>query len=863
MTPPPFNADSLKIVLEQLHTFDALDAHAWASAAFVQDAVRQMPDLQNARPGKQLAFAVESVFAHTMPGVAPRHGKRLDTSWGEFGILAAQYFAPLKFGASAPGSLREAWGRIDRSILLYVFGRAEDSLTPGQIQSYKLVGDEPDVTPASTLSDWHRKGIQRLAGAIQARESFLMDRSRSAVRNHKDEATPAVNAARKKDGPHNVGRRSGLKPIQVVLIILLVSLLAAGAVVGLKAKRMYDHALLLRRDVSQLRVLVADPGLQTFQAAGPSLTRTRQDYLTLKTEANSFLWLAPWLNWVPEYGGDLASVQDLVTLSDSLLASADLTYQAILPLTNTMNGPDFDPALMTKLLQQAGPQLSEAKANLDQAVTAREHLNVDRLSPRLRDLITSDVDRMIPLMQDGLVFMMEAPRLAGATHEGPKTYLLLAQNSDELRPTGGFITAAATLLLQDGRISNLTFHDSGLLDNWQRPYPAAPWQLQQYMNSDVLILRDANWFVDFPTAALYAEYLYSFSSDHSVDGVIAFDQQALVDILRVVGPIRVEGAPEPIDADNVIAFMRASKTPSAEDLATPGWSNKIFINNITRALLTRIFAGNVDWTRFSKTLLQVLDEHHLLLQFDDPVVTPLLSKHAWDGALRPGTGDFLMVVDSNVGFNKTNAVVDTRISYEIDLSNPSSPMANLAITHTNHAQADVPCLPYGFLTEQDIKPDEWEGDYPIDRCFWDYLRFYTVPGAEILHANLQSIPAENMVSQHPVAPQVDVLEDDIPGIQGFGGLKLVPGGQTVETDFRFSLPDTILKSLQGTTSWIYRLRVQKQPGTLAVPIIVKVILPEGAVIQSKPAGMIAQGNALLLETTLRLDFDLEIQFNVP
>ena len=60
------------------------------------------------------------------------------------------------------------------------------------------------------------------------------------------------------------------------------------------------------------------------------------------------------------------------------------------------------------------------------------------------------------------------------------------------------------------------------------------------MNSPVLILRDANWFPDFPTSALYAESLYAYRYSHSVDGVIAFDQHLLVSLLEATGPLQVE-----------------------------------------------------------------------------------------------------------------------------------------------------------------------------------------------------------------------------------------------------------------------------------------------------------------------------------
>ncbi len=58
--------------------------------------------------------------------------------------------------------------------------------------------------------------------------------------------------------------------------------------------------------------------------------------------------------------------------------------------------------------------------------------------------------------------------------------------------------------------------------------------------AEFLVLRDANWFTDFPTSVEWIEYLYSYSRAHSVDGVIAIDQHVAVELLKVLGPIRVE-----------------------------------------------------------------------------------------------------------------------------------------------------------------------------------------------------------------------------------------------------------------------------------------------------------------------------------
>ena len=851
----------LKHILENSLQPQELDSHPWTKNLVVLDAIANTPELQDKSCGQQLVIAIGILFAQMMPSTAPRHGKRLDTSWGEFGILAAQYFAPLQFGAPSPVSLRDAWGRIDQSILLFVFGKPEDTLSDAEKETYKLVGNELEVAPNSTLSDWHRKGLQRLMEMIQARENYL-SKSMSKPAVILQDGLPGIRVddsfslsdIEDQDGKiKNSGSRRFVIPL---ITLALLSLILIG---GLKARKIYDLAVLVRQDVVHIQELIAEPipRLEQVKAVGPSLAALRQDFTKLKNETEPFFWMGPWLEWVPAYGGELASIRELVTIADSLLDSVNISYQAILPLLDENGLASLEPSRLSDLLNQAQPQLMEARQFLDQAVVARSHLDPDSLSLPVRDLILNDVDPLIGLMQDGLTVAVEFPRLMGATDEGPKTYLLLVQNEDELRPTGGFITAAGTLLVKDGSISNLTFQSSEVFDNWDRPYPVAPWQLSHYMNSRVLIFRDANWFTNYPTAALYAEYLYSYTNSHSVDGVIAFDQQMLVEVLGVTGPIEVEGVPYLIDTSNVVSYMRSAKTPTAEDLVSPDWNNKVFINKLTHALIAKIFSGDVQGEQLSIMLLRALDEHHLLVQLDSPTMTSLLERYHWDGAVRSEAGDFLMVVDSNIGFNKTNAVVESSFSYDVDLTSPLSPTASLTVFHKNNAAEIVFCKHWNKVRA------EGEKGYPITDCYWNYLRVYMKERTKLLDATPQSVPDNWMILKQENPGQVDILEEEIDGVQAFGTLQVLLGGQSLSTSFQFALPADILSVESGSDQMVYHLKVQKQPGTSAAPITIRVHLPKNASIETIPAGAVIQDNNILYQTNLRTDIEFEVVFVLP
>ena len=163
----------LRAILEHALQPQFLDAHPWTRSLLVRQAILDMPELQNKSPGQRLVLAISKVFTQMIPSAAPRHGKRLDTRWGEFGLLAAEYFAPLLFGEPTPTSLREAWGHIDQSILLFVYGKPGQTLSEPEKEPYRLVGNEPEIAPNSTLSDWHRNGLECLFEMIVQRESYL------------------------------------------------------------------------------------------------------------------------------------------------------------------------------------------------------------------------------------------------------------------------------------------------------------------------------------------------------------------------------------------------------------------------------------------------------------------------------------------------------------------------------------------------------------------------------------------------------------------------------------------------------------------------------------------------------------------
>jgi len=146
-------------------------------------------------------------------------------------------------------------------------------------------------------------------------------------------------------------------------------------------------------------------------------------------------------------------------------------------------------------------------------------------------------------VRTGLELTGVAPQLLGA--DRPRTYLLLFQNEDELRATGGFVSAVGRATIDAGKIISLTVEDSYAVDDFTTPYPDAPAPMLDYMGIDLWVLRDSNWSPDFPVAARQAISLYTQTRGGTIDGVIALNQQVVEALVDGLGPLTIDGRPSP------------------------------------------------------------------------------------------------------------------------------------------------------------------------------------------------------------------------------------------------------------------------------------------------------------------------------
>lgn len=669
-------------------------------------------------------------------------------------------------------------------------------------------------------------------------------------------------------------KRRGRTFVLVALLLIVTGCLLMLGVAWVKYDRVrtcLDSGLARMRF---MRDLVPDQmstsaGL-TLREADTQLRGLHDDLVCLKAEVREFLPVLPLLGWLPRVGPDIASAPVLLQMAEALADGGLLVMDALAPVIAQIqpvasSAPDageqkLDLPEGLKTLAASHTSLAEADAKLQLAAELQASLDESALSPRTAQLLAL-TERYLPLLRTGVRFARIAPDLLGV--QEPGTYLILAQNDDERRPTGGWISGLGLVTISQGQVVEMDFRDSWAVDNPAVPHDTPPDSMLRALWAELWFFRDANWSPDFPTSAQVAEHILATDQGITVDGVIAVDQRALQLLVAAMEPITVDSSEEPITGANVLSFIRDSWTEPQEGVTwAESWTEwathrKDFMADLVGAMVDRAQSQpqSVDLAKLADAVWRGLNERHILVYLHDAGAAGLLASQGWDGALVETQGDYLQVVDANVGFNKVNPNVHQTIDYRVDLSDLAQAKAEVRVRYDNRSQRTV---------ESCLQEVEWMTSYQerMHGCYWDYVRFYVPEGSRLLTSERESLPPGSLLDRYRFASPGDAGPSIGPVERGkvpFGLFLVLAPGEQRDVHLAWQLPQGIIQK-EGDT-WRYRLLVQKQAGAPAIPLRVTVGLPSGVQLTAaQPEPFSVQGDVLTFELSLETDQHVEIMF---
>ena len=597
----------------------------------------------------------------------------------------------------------------------------------------------------------------------------------------------------------------------------------------------------------------------------------RTDVVALRREVGFLLPLTPFLGWIPVAGPLLAAAEPLLDMADHGSAAGVYLFRSLAPALDVVVADDGGtltsrlPEVMT-VVENAAPDVVQARLAMDGLVAARAAItDAEALPWRVRQLLAR-LDNLLPLAQDGLDLLGVLPTLAG--NERPMTYLLVVQNEDELRPTGGFISGAGLLTVSQGRIAGIEFQDANLVDRLLQnsaAYDYPPDPLRRFMGLDYFLFRDANYWADFPTSAEQMLALYELGQGTAPDGVIAVNQRFVQMLLEVTGPVAVPALDLTLTSNDIVPLLREAWTID-DNQAVTDWilNRKAFIGLFAAALLTHVESDPLalDPAALLTMLETAVDGRHLQIYVRDPAAAAALRSAGWDGHVAaPAGSDVLFLVETNVGYSKVNPRVGRALTYELALNAAGGGRATAAIDYDHLSGASAaPCVQAKVYTE------ELTYDQLLDDCYWNYFRLLVPSGSVLIDASTHPAPAEAFAGAQAWSGGAG-SSGEPGGVTVFDNFLLLSRGTRADAFFSYDLPAaTARQDTDG--AWTYRLQLHKQGGLLRLPVTINIALPPGADLQDSNVGLtelslVETTDGVTLSGMLLGDGEIIIRYNLP
>lgn len=242
--------------------------------------------------------------------------------------------------------------------------------------------------------------------------------------------------------------------------------------------------------------------------------------------------------------------------------------------------------------------------------------------------------------------------------EGPTPYLLLGANNAEMRNGSGMALSAAEISFSRGSMDLGDVRPTADLIVPEGKVPATGDLAANWPWIDAgRDLRNVGLTADFPqSAALAVDTWAAVPGGGTVGGVILLDVDGIRSLLRVVGPVEVDGVR--YTADTVRGELLRRQYSRFDGDRT---GRRDQLGSVARAIFERLEAGEWKLEDLATELADAVQGRHLLVWSTDPQAAKAWDAVGADGHLRD---DSVSVGLLNRGATKTDSWIDAAVDLE-------------------------------------------------------------------------------------------------------------------------------------------------------------------------------------------------------
>lgn len=462
----------------------------------------------------------------------------------------------------------------------------------------------------------------------------------------------------KRSGGRSRGRKRLYIIIGVVAVLLIALVAAAFAAVG-SAKEMKSQATQVLQDVKSIQTAI---GENDYAAAAQSAQHASELTGSIAGELSSPLWMVASI--IPVYGQDISGMRDLMTALD------DAFDEGLVPLTKTLeaNPPDslisadrrINVAAVTQLLdavQDAAPSMQKC-ADVAESLPEMHVVQLKSVvDPAKEKLVTINAT-----FQKAAALAPVAGPVLGAN--GNRTYLIVAQNSAELRSSGGFPGSMGTLEIRDGEIILNDFAKvyDVLTDTNPSSVSITDEEYALFGVASMDCPRDAGIDPDFTRVASIWAASYEERNVAHLDGVISITPSVVQDILAIVGPVTLSDGTE-LTGSNATKVLQSDiywkyLAEGADPDGTGGAVTDALFAQAAHETFNKLFSNlNADTLiKFASCMAKDMEDRTVMFWLTDEGEQAILASLDCSGALnddpmRPELGVFFSLwVGSKMGW---------------------------------------------------------------------------------------------------------------------------------------------------------------------------------------------------------------------
>ncbi len=242
--------------------------------------------------------------------------------------------------------------------------------------------------------------------------------------------------------------------------------------------------------------------------------------------------------------------------------------------------------------------------------------------------------------------------------QSPHRYLILLQNNNEIRPSGGFIGSYAIIDVDKGIIKTTSIHDVYDIDGSYKQVIEPPDYMKKFTGN--WRFRDSNYSADFPTTAAKAKWFLSKEGGPTVDTVIAINQGLLQGMLDITGPIQV-GNFGKLNSENynlLLSYVIEGKIWGPVD---PKHILKVFIPAFQKEIMKE---ENI--SKVGSNLYKAIQQKHVMMYSADAEIEGFFDSLGVSGRMYQNKPDedYLSVINFSAGGTKSDLFMEENILHD-------------------------------------------------------------------------------------------------------------------------------------------------------------------------------------------------------